>query len=77
MIRAIGIADTPLDFASVNKSANQLFIRSVRFMQIEPPSGYVRGAPQQIEWAMIKTGIEQLQSQSRSNIFMNMNAVGY
>lgn len=44
MIRAIGIADTPLDFASVNKSANQLFIRSVRFMQIEPPSGYVRGA---------------------------------
>ena len=45
-MRAIGIADTSLDFASVNESANQLFIRSVRFMQVEPPPACVRVTPQ-------------------------------
>lgn len=51
-----------LGFAPVTKSANQLFIRSVRFMQVDPPSGCVRVTPQQIEWAMSKTGADQLQS---------------
>ena len=32
---AIGISDPFLDFASVNKTDNQLLIRSVRFMQVE------------------------------------------
>ena len=44
----------------------QLLIRSVRFMQVEPPSRCVRVTPQY--------GI--LQSLFRSDIFMNMNAVG-
>ena len=35
--RAIGISFLFLDFASVNKTDNQLLIRSVRFMQVESP----------------------------------------
>ena len=34
---AIGISFLFLDFASVNKTDNQLLIRSVRFMQVESP----------------------------------------
>lgn len=39
------MAVSSLDFASVNQSAGQLLIRSVRFMQVELPS-YVRVTPQ-------------------------------
>ena len=34
---AIGISDSSLDLASVEKTDNQLLIRSIRFMQVEPP----------------------------------------
>jgi predicted glycosyltransferase len=34
---AIGISDISLDLASVIKTDNQLLIRSVRFMQVDPP----------------------------------------
>jgi len=46
MIRAIGIVANALGLAPVFKSANQLFIHSVRFMQVEPPSERVRVTPQ-------------------------------
>ena len=34
---AIGMSVLSLDFASANKTDNQLLIRSVRFMQVESP----------------------------------------
>ena len=43
---AIGISDPFLDFASVIKTDNQLLIRSVRFMQVDPLSECVRVTPQ-------------------------------
>ena len=35
--RAIGMSSPFLDFASVNKTDNQLLICSIRFMQVESP----------------------------------------
>ena len=67
MIRAIGMAANSLGLATVFKAANQRIIRSVRFMQVEPHPGGVRVTPQKMEWAMSKTGTDQLQSQSRSD----------
>lgn len=46
-----------MDFASVQKTASQLLIRSIRFMQVELPLWYIRVTPQQIEQAMSKADI--------------------
>ena len=45
MSEAIGLAYVSKDLASVKQSANQLLIRSVRFLQVEPVFS-VRVTPQ-------------------------------
>ena len=63
---------TSLGFAPVVKSATQLLIRSIRFMQVEPMR--VRVIPQYIEQAMSKTGIDHCYHSEKEHCIMN--AVG-